>query len=72
MHEGDTVPITVNGQQMDFRSGMTVLALLEDKGLNPATVVVELNGRIIPGDAFAEAQINDDDTLEILGFVGGG
>lgn len=66
------MPITVNGQQMDFRSGMTVLALLEDKGLNPATVVVELNGRIIPGDAFAEAQINDDDTLEILGFVGGG
>lgn len=64
--------ITINGTATELPSGTTVLSLLESKGLDPATVVAELNQSIVPGEQFASTALADGDTLEIVRFVGGG
>ena len=46
--------------------------LLQTRGHDPKTVVVERNGNIVPADAFAATQLHGGDVLEIVQFVGGG
>ena len=64
--------VTLNGKETELTGAMTVLALLESKGLDPETVVVELNREIVSAENFSATQINDGDHLEVLRFVGGG
>ncbi|BBD08192.1 sulfur carrier protein ThiS [Desulfovibrio ferrophilus] len=64
--------VTINGQETTLPPLTTVLALLRNKELDPASVVVERNGDIIQGDAFGTTELVDGDRLEILRFVGGG
>ncbi|QJB54917.1 sulfur carrier protein ThiS [Pseudodesulfovibrio sp. zrk46] len=64
--------ITVNGKETEVAEGLSVLGLLESKGIAPDTVVVELNRDIVTGENFGTTMINDGDHLEVLRFVGGG
>lgn len=64
--------VTVNGGEMELGDGATVLALLEMKDIPAQAVVVERNGEIVPGEAFADTALCDGDHLEVLRFVGGG
>ena len=64
--------IIINGNPTEQPESTTVLSLLEAKGLDPATVVVELNRAIVPGEHFETTALTDGDTLEILRLVGGG
>lgn len=64
--------VTVNGGEMELGDGATVLALLEMKDIPAQAVVVERNGEIVPGEAFAGTALCDGDHLEVLRFVGGG
>jgi sulfur carrier protein len=66
------VVVVVNGKEMEIVAGMTVLALVEDMGLDPGTVVVECNRDIVPSTAFAQTALCEGDHLEVLRFVGGG
>jgi len=66
------VPLIVNGKQHPVPAPATVLGLLQSKGLDPATVVVELNTAIVQGPDFATTPLAPGDRLEILSFVGGG
>lgn len=63
--------ILVNGQQLSIRS-QTVAELLVERALSPEALVVELNGEIIRQEHWSTAQLQDNDTLELLSFVGGG
>ncbi len=64
--------IILNGQDIDISQGTKLVTLLEWEGLDPSVVVVELNGRILPADDFEKTILKQDDTLEVLQFVGGG
>jgi sulfur carrier protein len=46
--------------------------LLVMQQLNPAHVVIEINGTILAKDTYAVTRIQPDDRIEILRFVGGG
>ena len=63
--------IRINGQQLSIRS-QTVAELLVERALSPEALVVELNGEIIRQEHWPTAQLQDNDTLELLNFVGGG
>ena len=67
-----TLAVTVNGERRDLPAGATVLSLLESLGLDPAHVVVERNGEILRREDFSATPVAEDDTLEIIRFVGGG
>jgi thiazole synthase len=67
-----SISITLNGEPRTIEDGLTIAALAEQIGLNPAKIAVERNLEIVPRSTLAEVLLADGDTLEIVHFVGGG
>ncbi len=63
--------IIVNGKRETIRP-CSLAQFIEDKGLKPGGVVVEHNRKIVRQPEWDAIQLQDDDTLELLSFVGGG
>lgn len=63
--------ITVNGEKINA-DGKTVAEFIASTDYNPARIAVELNGEIVPKAKYADVVLADGDTLEVVGFVGGG
>ena len=61
----------INGSEINA-SGKTVYEYLIENNYTPARVAVELNGEILSKTKFNDTIINENDNLEIVGFVGGG
>ena len=68
----DSMTIKTNGKDRQIQRGSSLLNLLEALDLDPKTVVVELNRNIVRRTAFADTQLNNDDEVELVHFVGGG
>jgi sulfur carrier protein len=64
--------IKINGKNEETGANCTIQAFLEDRGLSCERVVVEHNSRIIPRDELGTVLLNENDSLEIVCFVGGG
>lgn len=63
--------VTINGVE-EAVAGKSILEYLEEAGFQPATVVVEKNLEIIPRQDWDKEVLKDEDTVEVLRFVGGG
>jgi thiamine biosynthesis protein ThiS len=68
----ETVEIVVNGELRRAPAGQTVLALVEELGLAPERVAVELDRRIIKRPEWGSRGLAAGSRLEIVQFVGGG
>ena len=66
------ITILCNGEARRLDEEMSVEELMAALGLNPDTVVAELNGRILARPEYAVAKLTDGATLELIRFVGGG
>jgi thiamine biosynthesis protein ThiS len=64
--------ITVNGDERRIPGPATLLDLLAHLGLDPRTVVVELNREIVRRASLAETTLSGGDSVELVHFVGGG
>ncbi len=64
--------ITVNGENKEFPPGTSVSELLKSFDIDERYVAVELNRKIVPRVQFSEKLLMENDTLEIVTFVGGG
>jgi sulfur carrier protein len=67
--------LTINGVQKQFPEDelpRTVAKLLEHFDINEATVVAEIDGRIIQKQNFADTSLSDGQSIELVRFVGGG
>ena len=64
--------LTVNGKPRQTEGPATLLAFLEQIGVDPRIVAVERNGDIVKRDRFGETQLGNGDKLEIVRMVGGG
>ena len=64
--------INVNGSEKTLKDIASISALLNDLSLNPKTVVVELNNEIIQPGSYDEQTLTENDSVEIIRFVGGG
>jgi thiamine biosynthesis protein ThiS len=64
--------LTINGQDRQFDSALTISSLLAQLGMKPDRVAVELNRELVPRDRWPLTQLSDSDKLEIVHFVGGG
>lgn len=62
----------VNGKHIKLAKSLSLQEYLEQEGYVIARVAVEKNGQIIPRADFAAAMLCDEDSLEIVSFVGGG
>lgn len=65
--------VRINGVvEWTIDSWMTVAALIAQRKLQPEMVVVEYNGVILSKDKWDQTVLKENDTLEVLSFVGGG
>lgn len=64
--------VKINGEEKDIESGTSVSRLLEDLGLRPGRVAVELNIEVVASDVYDSTFLKAGDELEIVHFVGGG
>jgi thiamine biosynthesis protein ThiS len=63
--------LQVNGDTRDI-TARTLLALVEELGLDPRKVAVERNLEIVPRSLHAKTVLEDGDRIELVQFVGGG
>jgi thiamine biosynthesis protein ThiS len=63
--------VTINGKSI-AAAGITLQDYLLREGYRPDRVAVELNGNIVPKRTYDETILVDEDSLEIVQFVGGG
>ena len=64
--------VVVNGSPKTVRPGVTLLELLAELALDPRTVDVEHNRRIVRRPALGETPVAAGDAIELVHFVGGG
>ena len=67
--------LRINGRERQFEPEQmpaTLAALLERLGIEAATVVAEIDGRIVPPGEFARTALSDGQAIELVKFMGGG
>jgi sulfur carrier protein len=64
--------IVVNGENLTCGDGLTIRGLLLELDMIPEAIVVEWNNRILHRSAYASIEVSEGDSLEFIGFVGGG
>lgn len=63
--------VKINGEETNA-AGMTVSEYLADAKYDPKRIAVERNGSIVAKSLYGETVLCDGDSVEIVGFVGGG
>lgn len=66
------IQIQVNGERRPCPEGCDLPEVLRVLGYQPAIVVVELNGAILPRTQWAGRTVVESDVLEVVTIVGGG
>lgn len=66
--------MTVNGKQITLQTlkQPSLSALLEHLDLSSTPVAIEKNGEILAKESYSAVKLQEQDTLEIIKFVGGG
>lgn len=64
--------IQLNGRRQEIAPSATLLSLLTERGLKPGQVVIELNQAIVDRSRYGDLTLTENDSVEILEFVGGG
>ncbi len=66
--------LKINGEERQFPAGIpqTLAELLGLLNINQATVVAEIDGRIIEQRSFAQTRLSVGQSIELVRFVGGG
>ncbi len=65
--------VSVNGKEETVDEGLSISQLLKKQAVKmPEMVSVELNGNILDRDAFPSTQLQANDQVEFLYFMGGG
>ncbi len=64
--------IRVNGEVKTIAPGVSVQELLVQMNIVPENVVIEHNGIIVPRQEWPSVFLQENDSLEIVLFMGGG
>jgi len=66
--------LKINGIEKQFPDGLpkTLIELLKQLDIHQATVVAEINGKIIAREDVSQTQLSSGQKIELVRFVGGG
>lgn len=67
-----SVVITLNGEKINVKEGMTIAELIKEKQFRINLVAVEYNGQIPSKSELDKIVLKDGDTIEVVAFMGGG
>ncbi|CQR70955.1 Sulfur carrier protein ThiS [Sporomusa ovata DSM 2662] len=62
----------LNGKTVTLEKEQTLFAFLATEQFDCKSIAVERNGVIVPKAEYENIRLSDQDTLEIVRFVGGG
>ena len=63
--------ILLNGEPRETKDGETVEQALRSSGLDPASLIVLLNGDVLEGAALS-TKLKEGDSVDLLKLAGGG
>jgi len=66
------ITVCINGTKREIEQGATLAGVIDQFQLKPKSVVIELNQRVVERSGYSTTQLQDNDVLEIVRFVGGG
>ncbi len=66
------ISVMINGKPDNIPEGTSLLTLLKNLDIDPGRVAVEHNMEIVNKTNFDNTVLKENDTLEIITFVGGG
>lgn len=64
--------IVLNGEPREIERPVTVAELLEQLGLEPRRVAIEVNEKLVRRQDHARTRLHEGDRVEIVTLVGGG
>ena len=64
--------VTINGKERTVPEDATVGWWVRSCNYRVEMIAVELDGSIVPKDAFDTTALHEDAVMEVVGFVGGG
>lgn len=62
----------LNGCTISLSTTETLYGFLIAQNFDVNIIAVELNGEIVPRATYKEVMVKDEDTIEVVRFVGGG
>lgn len=62
----------LNGKTVALKQEQTLFEFLSAEKFDCKIIAVERNGAIVPKAEYESVRLSDEDTLEIVRFVGGG
>lgn len=62
----------INGREITIDKTISLDALVEQQGYDIKKIAVMKNGDIVPKNEYPSTHINNNDSLEVVSFVGGG
>lgn len=66
------IRITFNGEAREVAEHTKISAVLDEYGLKKHSLIIEVNGEIIPPDSELSREINEHDEINAFCLVGGG
>ena len=66
--------LRINGREKEFPDGVppTLAELLDKLDISQATIVAQVDGKIVARGAFAQTKVLDKQSIELLRIMGGG
>jgi thiamine biosynthesis protein ThiS len=64
--------LKVNNSEHPFRDGMTIKALMDEKGFVFHRIIVKLNGRVVEDANYADTVLKDGDDVQAIHVFAGG
>jgi sulfur carrier protein len=64
--------VTVNGEKMDWREGMTVADILKLRNYIFRMIAVQVNGELIKRGTYDKAVVPDDADVQVIHMISGG
>ncbi|HOK42620.1 MAG TPA: sulfur carrier protein ThiS [Thermoclostridium caenicola] len=64
--------LKMNGKTVEAEENISLYDFLVSKQLEPERLIVELNFEIVPKEQWKDVVLKENDSIEVLRFVGGG
>lgn len=64
--------IIVNGNEKEFKDGISMNDLINELNLTDKVMAAALNMEVVKQENWATCRLSDGDKVELLDFVGGG
>lgn len=64
--------LNINGHDKDMPATTNIADLIKQLCKNPKHIIAEVNGQIVPNSTWAQTNLKEGDSIELVAFVGGG